>query len=217
VYPHFHKLNEIPANGSPKQLEGQRVRHSFEEDRSLAGVRGYVPGDRLTSIDWKKSAKSADLMTKEFESYQGEGVIVAFDSFLLQADESQFEHSVELAASLIVMLAKKQASSMLAVRFHEWMAVEVTQQRGALGLKVLSKVTPNPTAAPIVHKMYQEWRGMHVYYVCTELNRQLIKICHTILAQGAIVTICVVAVSPKKRNIVKELEKLGITVFIEKE
>ncbi|MFC0472643.1 DUF58 domain-containing protein [Halalkalibacter kiskunsagensis] len=216
VYPHFYKINEIPANGSPKQLEGQRVRQSFEEDRSLSGVRGYVPGDRLTSIDWKQSARSAKLMTKEFESYQGEGVLVAFDSFLLQG-ESYFEHSIELAASLLVMFAKKQTSPILAVRLHDWVAIEVTQQQVFLGLKLLAKVTPNSKATPIVHKMYREWRGMHVYYVCIELNEQLRKTCQTILEQGANVTICVVAVSPENRNIVKELEKLGITIFIEKE
>ncbi|WP_332696907.1 DUF58 domain-containing protein [Halalkalibacter lacteus] len=217
VYPHFHNINEMSADGSPKQLEGQRVRRSFEEGRSVAGVRQYVPGDRLTSIDWKQSARSANLMTKEFESYQGEGVLVAFDPFSLLVEESYFEHSLELAASLLVMFAKKQASPVLAVRFYDWMSLEVTQRQVSSGLKLLARVTPNPKASPIVHKMYQEWRGMYIYYVCTVLNQPLLKISQMLLKQGANVTICVVAVSQNDRNIVKELEKLGITVFIENE
>ncbi|UTW70466.1 DUF58 domain-containing protein [Anaerobacillus sp. HL2] len=39
----------------------------MDDITSVAGSREYVPGDRLTSIDWKVTARVNKLMTKEFE------------------------------------------------------------------------------------------------------------------------------------------------------
>ncbi|GAE37530.1 DUF58 domain-containing protein [Halalkalibacter akibai] len=211
VYPRLQKLNEIPHVGSPKQLEGFKNKRSFEEDRSLAGVRQYVPGDRLTMIDWKQSARSNQLMTKEFESYQGEGVIVALDTFFKEGAE-KFEHTVILAASLMASFAKKQSSPSLAVRIPDWLSLNITQRTVGQGLRLLAKVTPETTPTPIIHKIYRDWEGMHVYYVCSDLDRHFIKVAKTLREQGANVTICMPGLTQQDRLISKEIEKMGISV-----
>ncbi|WP_227939193.1 DUF58 domain-containing protein [Alkalihalobacillus deserti] len=217
VYPRFQKLKSIPANGSPRQLEGLQVMKSFEEDRSLAGVRQYVPGDRLTSIDWKQSARSAHLMTKEFESYQGEGIIVAFDSYCQPGSELMFEHSIELAASLVATFLEKQSPPRIAVRFHDWMSVSVTQRSVGQGLLLLAKAEPINQAVNIIDVIYRDWKGMHVYYVCSELNQQVVKACKTMLNQDVILTICMVSITDQDQIFLKQLEKLGVSVFMKNE
>lgn len=213
VYPRVRKLKSIPSS-SPCQLEGQRARQSYQEDRSLAGVRPYVSGDRLTSIDWKQSARSASLMTKEFESFQGEGILIAFDSYLSKASEVTFEHAVELAASLMAEFAQKQATLRMAVRSGEWLSYDVTQRSLVHGLRLLAGVEPNRIPTPAVHRMYREWKGMRVYFVCTELDEQIVNACKTILEQKALVFICMVAVTEPDRIMVNELEKMGISVYV---
>ncbi len=215
VFPPFQKLSEIPPNGNPKQLDGQKIRRSFEEDRSLAGVRQYVPGDRLTSIDWKQSARSAKLMTKEFESYQGEGILVAFDSTVVSQNDIYFENSVELAASLMVTFAEKQPSLQLAVKLHDWIVVDVSRFAVSKGLTALAKVKPSDKLTPVVHKGYQDWVGMNVYYVCVELTENLVLVCKTLVEQKVKVTLCLVAITEKDQPFISELEKAGITIYVE--
>ncbi|KHF38466.1 hypothetical protein LQ50_20920 [Halalkalibacter okhensis] len=217
VYPRFHDLPSIPDDARPKQLEGRRIQRSFEEDRSLAGVRQYVAGDRITSIDWKQSARLTKLMTKEFESYQGEGVVVAFDSGAIDRNESIFEHSVELTASLMITFTEKQPGIKLAVRFTDWVSFEVTQSTISKGLIPLARVAPSKDGAPQYHKVYRDWAGMRVYYVCVGLNEQVLNVCKTLLEQGTALIVCLVAASSHDRLFITELEKLGITVFIENE
>ncbi len=214
VYPQIRKLKSIPSSGSPRQLEGQRARQSYEEDRSLAGVRQYVPGDRLTSIDWKQSARSTNLMTKEFESFQGEGILIAFDSYLSKSKETTFESAVELAASLMAEFAQKHIALRMAVRLNEWASFDLTQQSLTQGLKMLAKVAPNPIPVPTIHRVYKEWQGAHVYFVCAELDKKILTACKTILEQKVLMTICMVAESESDRVIAKELEMMGIAVLV---
>ncbi|MDT8862448.1 DUF58 domain-containing protein [Alkalihalobacillus sp. MEB130] len=216
VYPHVHQLSTLPVQGIPKNVDGT-IQRSFEEDRSLAGVRQYVPGDRLTSIDWKQSARSSKLMTKEFESYHGEGIVLAVDTAIGDRNEQMFEHSIELAASLMVKFAEKHPGLKVAVKYQDWYLVEVTRQTISKGLMALAQVEPRVEATPVIHKMYREWTGMQVYYVSSQINGQLLAICRTLIEQKVMVTVCVVAVSEQDRHVLMELEKIGIAVFVENE
>ncbi|TWI53998.1 DUF58 domain-containing protein [Halalkalibacter nanhaiisediminis] len=212
VYPRVRKLKAVPSSGSPRQLEGIRASQSYQEDRSLAGVRQYVPGDRLTSIDWKQSARLTNLMTKEFESFQGEGVLIAFDSFLSKSSKESFEHAVELTASLMTEFAKGQSTLRLAVRSQDFVSFDVRGKSLAAGLKLLAQVEPNSKPLPTIHRIYREWQGMHVYFVCAELDKQTVLACKTILEQKGFVSICMV--SNADPVMVNELEKMGITVYV---
>jgi uncharacterized protein (DUF58 family) len=217
VYPRFQKLQIIPFSNSPRRLEGHQNPQSYEEDRSLAGVRQYVPGDRLTTVDWKQSARSFQLMTKEFESYQGEGMVVAFDSFCKNSSDVIFEHSIELAASFITTFAEKQSSPKVAVRLIDWMSLNVTQRSFNQGLRLLAKVKPIDKPTEMIHKIYHDWQGMHIYYVCSELDSSFLKVCKTIIDQGSTLTICMVRMTEQDRILSKDLEKMGISIFLQNE
>src|SRR5690606_19167443 len=69
---------------------------SSRHDTSLvAGIREYEPGDRFSWIDWKASAKSNQMMTKEFETRESNDFLIILDT----APANNFEILVKFAAS----------------------------------------------------------------------------------------------------------------------
>lgn len=62
----------------------------------ISGVREYRPGDRFSRIDWKSSARSEGLKTKEFEMGKQEALTLIID----RSSAVHFELVVEIAASL---------------------------------------------------------------------------------------------------------------------
>ncbi|WP_216831687.1 DUF58 domain-containing protein [Alkalihalobacterium elongatum] len=100
VFPHYQSLKSWSVNSGGGLGESVAFAHSLEEELSIAGVRHYIPGDRLTSIDWKHSARSEKLMTKEFEASQGEAFHLFFNRYLGDASREAFERAVELTASI---------------------------------------------------------------------------------------------------------------------
>jgi uncharacterized protein (DUF58 family) len=68
------------------------------ESSVVSNVREYQPGDRLSTIDWKSTAKRAELMSKDFEDKNSQDLLVAVNSF---ANREVFEEMVTHAASLI--------------------------------------------------------------------------------------------------------------------
>ncbi|MCX7988062.1 MAG: DUF58 domain-containing protein [Thermodesulfovibrio sp.] len=62
------KIESISSRG--KSFEGE-----------IVGVKAYNPQDPLKYINWKATAKTSDLMTKEFSPYIGNPVIIDLSSF----------------------------------------------------------------------------------------------------------------------------------------
>ncbi len=109
VYPNYQQisnLNMYNENEAEAYITSQRV---IEDVTSVAGSREYVPGDRLTSIDWKVTARINKLMTKEFEEYLGQRFLITLDCSIKTKDDAlTFEKAVELATSFTVYSYKKQ-------------------------------------------------------------------------------------------------------------
>ncbi|OIJ16924.1 hypothetical protein BKP45_20730 [Anaerobacillus alkalidiazotrophicus] len=108
VYPNFQEiesLNIYNENETGVNITSQRL---IEDITSVAGAREYIPGDRLTSIDWKGTARINKLMTKEFEQYLGQRFLITLDCSIIDKGKAQiFEKAVELATSLTVHSYKK--------------------------------------------------------------------------------------------------------------
>ncbi|HHY21183.1 MAG TPA: DUF58 domain-containing protein [Bacilli bacterium] len=117
VYPSFEPLEHWAVHSTRESGGSVPLSQSFEEELSLAGVRNYVPGDRLMSIDWKQTARHDRLMTKEFEAeHEQEAFLVFYQS---EAPKHEaFERSIELAASFIDHFAKRKLPLGLAVAQH---------------------------------------------------------------------------------------------------
>ncbi len=80
----------------------------------VAAVREYVHGDSLNQIHWLSTAKSGQLMSKEFDSGGGGDVWVVLDLerriHHSEGTERTDEYAVAIAASLIYLVLKEERS-----------------------------------------------------------------------------------------------------------
>ena len=102
VYPRLR-----PLTGKEKQemdtLIGKRTGGNTTVPRKgdgaeLHSLNEYRPGDDSRNIDWKSSAKSRKLLSKEYERDEEHRVMIDFDN--CAGKEEYFEHCVTKAASL---------------------------------------------------------------------------------------------------------------------
>lgn len=103
VYPRTVELSAL--NFFPRQLEGtMATRRAFSQGASqLVGIRDYRPGDRLSLIHWKSTAKTGKLQTKEFDPLVMNSSLLILDCSTDAWDSGQdsaFEEAVSAAASL---------------------------------------------------------------------------------------------------------------------
>ena len=78
----------------------QRPERGLSSD--LHTIRDYVPSDSSRHVDWKATAKTAALKTREFAAEDSRRVLIAFDRYGIGSarDAEQFEDMVSRAASL---------------------------------------------------------------------------------------------------------------------
>ena len=70
--------------------------NSAKDSTISVGVRDYKPGDRFSWIDWKATARTNNIMTKEFEQQRSHNVMIFIDR-----TESLFESVVTFTASIV--------------------------------------------------------------------------------------------------------------------
>lgn len=102
VYPKQRDLSSWqPLNHSSGGTS--RSRRQFEADlTSISSVRDYTPGDRLSWLDWKATARSNKLVTKQFDFPVNRDVLLVLDATVRKGfTEEAFERETSLAASLV--------------------------------------------------------------------------------------------------------------------
>jgi uncharacterized protein (DUF58 family) len=102
VYPSIHELSGffhlLPF--LPGSIEGRRTGRG----ESLYAIRKYAPGDSSRLVDWKATAKTGELMAREYARDEESKFCIIFDT-LIQLPlpvryREEFEKAVTLAASL---------------------------------------------------------------------------------------------------------------------
>lgn len=97
VYPAYEELSDLRI-GARMEQGALTANERNQRDTSVgAGIRQYQPGDRLSWINWKASAKRNELMTREFEQSKSQDAMLVMDCSL----NHDFERVVSVTASLI--------------------------------------------------------------------------------------------------------------------
>ncbi|WP_188207171.1 DUF58 domain-containing protein [Alkalibacillus aidingensis] len=83
--------------------EGQQTAYSIKANHTnlVAGIRDYEPGDQVTRIDWKTTARTQNLVTKEFEEEKHKDLTIILNG--MSQDRQQwlaFEACVELTHAI---------------------------------------------------------------------------------------------------------------------
>ena len=70
----------VSAIGKPFRTRSALSKYKFLKDSTISvGVRDYKPGDRFSWIDWKATARTNNIMTKEFEQQRSHNIMIFID------------------------------------------------------------------------------------------------------------------------------------------
>jgi len=103
VYPDLRAL--AAATGAERAEAGRaRVRHAHE-GREFAGLRPYLPGDDVRSMDWKATARRGAPVLREWEPERDQAVWLLLDcgrllSARLGDGRTKLDHAVDAALAL---------------------------------------------------------------------------------------------------------------------
>ncbi|WP_308209114.1 DUF58 domain-containing protein [Microbacterium sp. zg.B48] len=97
------RTTSVPAAsaGLIRDLEGNPTRRLVDADISFHAIREYVPGDSRRQIHWKSTAKTGQLMVRQYEESRRSRMAVVLSAAEAEfADADEFELAVSCAASL---------------------------------------------------------------------------------------------------------------------
>lgn len=129
VYP---RTIELPAwSFFPRRVEGSvMAKKTFNQSQvQLAGIREYQPGDRYGLIDWKSTAKTGDLLSKEFEPLLMSFSLVVLDC-TIDSWKRDFDPAFEEAVTVAASLVQGAVAAHIPTRFHS----NYTRQRGQMSI-----------------------------------------------------------------------------------
>lgn len=104
VYPRYQEIHSwslYETQPTGMNRSGHKAANDFSQ---AVSVRDYVPGDRLSWIHWKATARRSKLVTKNFEIQKSDDFVIFLDRskqlYRSHADPA-FEKAISLAASLV--------------------------------------------------------------------------------------------------------------------
>jgi uncharacterized protein (DUF58 family) len=101
-YPEILPHESINLAGIDPRGSYQRFERGLGHD--LYMIRDYVPSDSARHVDWKASAKTSMLKTREYAAEESQQITLAFDRFGHPEDVERFEQLVSYSASLVYQL-----------------------------------------------------------------------------------------------------------------
>jgi uncharacterized protein (DUF58 family) len=101
AFPVYYELStqELERLFDGNQGYSQRTRH---QQSVISGVREYQAGDQLSWINWKATAKTNKMMTKEFEEQKSEHLCIILD----REPTASFEEMIIFVASFVHTVMK---------------------------------------------------------------------------------------------------------------
>lgn len=106
VHPRTARLAPSAA-GLVRDLEGEVTKTITNHDISFHALRAYEPGDDRRYVHWRTSARTGQLMVRQFEETRRSQLVILFDADRDKfASEDEFELAVSIVASLGVQVIR---------------------------------------------------------------------------------------------------------------
>jgi hypothetical protein len=102
-------LPEENSEVAVRDILGTSERFERGHGMDLYMIREYLPSDTARHVDWKASAKTAQLKTREFAAEESRRIVLVFDRYGRDEDVDAFEHLVSETASMAVYLVRDGA------------------------------------------------------------------------------------------------------------
>lgn len=103
VFPRYHELAYSDLDRVLNQGAVGSTKKTQREHSVVSGVRKYQPGDQLSWINWKATARTSEIMTKEFEVQKNRDLFIMLDN----KPSDLFEESIVMTASIAHAMLKK--------------------------------------------------------------------------------------------------------------
>ncbi|WP_285769079.1 DUF58 domain-containing protein [Peribacillus sp. SI8-4] len=103
VFPSYQELDSFYLDRMFNQGQAGPTKKTQREHSVVSGVREYQPGDQLSWINWKATARTSEIMTKEFEVQKNRDIWIILDN----QPTISLEESITTAASFVHSLIKK--------------------------------------------------------------------------------------------------------------
>lgn len=125
-------------------LEGNKVKKKQVGKGEFAQVRPYVTGDDPRNINWRQTAKLAELMTNEYEPEHGKQITLLIDCGRMMGIElaigNRLEHSME-AALMVAAVALQQGDYVSVLVFSNQVKTYIPPGKGLGHLQTIIKNT----------------------------------------------------------------------------
>lgn len=110
LYVHPLLVSLAGANaGILRDLEGQATRVVSDSDMSFHALRDYVPGDDRRHIHWRSTARTGEIMVRQFEDTRRTHTVVALSTSAGDyAHDDELELAVSAAASIGVQALRDE-------------------------------------------------------------------------------------------------------------
>jgi len=194
----------------------------------VATIREYIHGDSLNQIHWLSTAKSGQLMSKEFDSGGGGDVWVVLDLerkiHHSQATERTDEYAVAIAASLAhLALIEEHSVGLIAYGDHEYLLPlkgGTQQMSRVLETLTLSKTEgDNALAGVLVKNARQFGRSASLLVVTSSTATEWISVLRELRSRS--LNIVVVLVDPTSfggkqalDEVITRLVSVGIPAYV---
>ena len=103
------KTRNFPVEGDEYEKE-----RSGDDPSEIFQIREFRPGDRMQQIHWKSSARSGELMTKEYSMPCGCKVLLLLEISQKEGGAKRADHFFELAASLCFSMLEAECPHFVA-------------------------------------------------------------------------------------------------------
>lgn len=89
------------ARGLVRDLEGQTTKVVTDSDLAFHALRSYEPGDDIRNVHWRTSARTGQLMVRQYQETRRSQLLLAFDAERSHfASDDEFELGVSVIASI---------------------------------------------------------------------------------------------------------------------
>lgn len=165
------------------------------------GVRPYNPGEPLSRIDWKSTAKTGSLMLRELDDPSSGGITLVLeaspDHLAGRPPDDNLEMAVDAAGSVADFALRAGRSVTLVLPQHEWQRTRLTPSADghARLLESLARVTPQegvrlgPSLNALLGSGRRRRRAQVLTVVVLGLDRELVQALLALRDEGAQVSV----------------------------
>ncbi len=169
--------------GLMRDIEGAVTKTIVDSDLSFHAIRDYVPGDARRSVHWRSTAKTGDLMVRQYEETRRSRIAIVMDLGLAcYTTDAEFELGVSAASSLGLQAVREGREVVIAA------SAEIPEHaRGAVhSIRWLPTLTPRAMLDAMSAVEASE-HVMGLEQVCAMTSQEVPQLSLVFLVTGATV------------------------------